>query len=406
MAVGENKQLKLEPVPGLKVGTAEAGIKKPNRKDVVIFELCEGSVMAGAFTRNRFCAAPVQLAQSHLALKPSPRYLLINTGNANAGTGEQGMQNALRSCQAVAEKMSCGFEQVYPFSTGVIGEQLPMAKLEAGINAGLGQLGESSWEDAASGIMTTDTRPKGASKQLSIDGKTITLTGISKGAGMIKPNMATMLAFIATDALIPRNLLQKLHSELVKNSFNRITIDGDTSTNDCCMLMATGQSGVLIDEKSVKTLSILKQALEGIYLQLAHAIVLDAEGATKFITITVQGGANEDECLEVAYTIAHSPLVKTAFFASDPNWGRILAAIGRAQVDELDVALISVFLGDVCIVKQGGVNPEYSEHQGEAVMVQENITVRVELGRGDTQATVWTSDLSHEYVRINAEYRT
>lgn len=405
MSVGEEKLPKLAPVAGLTIGTAEAGIKSPTRKDVVVFALCDGSVVAGAFTQNRFCAAPVQLAKSHLE-QQSPRYLVINTGNANAGTGELGMQNAKRSCQLIGKKMACRSEQVLPFSTGVIGEQLPMPTLEAGISSALDHLGENTWEDAAMGIMTTDTRPKGASKQVKIDGKTITLTGISKGAGMIKPNMATMLAFIATDAQIPLELLQTLHSDLVKGSFNRITVDGDTSTNDCCMLIATGQSGLLVDEKNADTLAILKQALADIYLQLAHAIVLDAEGATKFITIGVHGGKGEQECLEVAYTIAHSPLVKTAFFASDPNWGRILAAIGRAQVDDLDVSLISIFLDDVCIVKNGGVNPDYAEQQGVSVMEQERITIRVELVRGNDEATVWTSDLSHEYVRINAEYRT
>lgn len=405
MSVGEDKLPKLTPVAGLTIGTAEAGIKSPKRKDVVVFALCDGSVVAGAFTQNRFCAAPVQLAKSHLG-QQSPRYLLINTGNANAGTGELGMQNAQRSCQLIGEKMACSSEQVLPFSTGVIGEQLPMPTLEGGINTALDHLGKSTWEDAAVGIMTTDTRPKGASKQVTIEGKTITLTGVSKGAGMIKPNMATMLAFIATDAQISHELLQALHSDLVNGSFNRITVDGDTSTNDCCMLMATGQSGLLIDEQKTEALATLKQALEDIYLQLAHAIVLDAEGATKFITIDVHGGKDEQECLEVAYTIAHSPLVKTAFFASDPNWGRILAAVGRAQVDDLDVSLISIFLGDVCIVKNGGVDSGYSEQQAASVMEQERITVRVELGRGDAGAMVWTSDLSHEYVRINAEYRT
>ena len=405
MSIGEDEALKMEPVKGIRIGTAEAGIKKSNRKDVVVFELVEGSAVAGAFTQNRFCAAPVQLAKSHLDKIP-PRFLLINTGNANAGTGELGMQNAQRTCSLVGEQMSCAAEQVLPYSTGVIGEQLPMPKLETGISAALDHLGASTWEDAALGIMTTDTCPKGASKQVFINGHSITLTGISKGAGMIKPNMATMLAFIATDAEVSPDLLKTLHNELVKNSFNRITVDSDTSTNDSCMLVATGQSGLVVNEEDASALSIFKHALQDIYLQLAHAIILDAEGATKFITITIQGGENEDECLEVAYTIAHSPLVKTAFFASDPNWGRILAAIGRAQVNDLDVSHVSVFLDDVCIVKNGGVNPQYREEQGGLVMAQERITVRVGLGRGEAQATVWTSDLSHEYVRINAEYRT
>ena len=417
MSVGEDKPLKLLAVPGVKIGIAEAGIKKASRKDVVVFEFAEKSAVAGAFTQNRFCAAPVQLAKSYLAKTPS-RFFVINTGNANAGTGEQGLHNAQLSCQLVGEKMACTREQVLPFSTGVIGEQLPMPALKAGISAALDQLGEgldtadgqerstASWEDAAVGIMTTDTRPKGASKQVFINGHTVTLTGISKGAGMIKPNMATMLAFIATDADIPPALLNTLHAELVKNSFNRITVDSDTSTNDCCMLVATGQSSVQINEADKAALSAFKHALQALYLHLAHEIILDAEGATKFITIAIQGGANEDECLEVAYTIAHSPLVKTAFFASDPNWGRILAAIGRAEIDDLDVSLVSIFLDDVCIVKSGAVNPDYTEEQGGSVMAQACITVRVDLGRGGAEASVWTSDLSHEYVRINAEYRT
>lgn len=409
MSVGEDKPLKLLAVPGVKIGTAEAGIKKTNRKDVVVFTFAEKSVVAGAFTQNRFCAAPVQLAKSHLAKIPS-RFFVINTGNANAGTGEQGLQNAQLSCQLVADKMACTREQVLPFSTGVIGEQLPIPELKAGISAALDQLDQApspaSWEDAATGIMTTDTRPKGVSKQVLINGRTVTLTGISKGAGMIKPNMATMLAFIATDADIPSDLLNTLHAELVKNSFNRITVDSDTSTNDCCMLVATGQSSVQINEADKAALSAFKHALQALYLHLAHEIILDAEGATKFITIAIQGGANEDECLEVAYTIAHSPLVKTAFFASDPNWGRILAAIGRAEIKDLDVSLVSIFLDDVCIVKSGAVNPGYTEEQGGSVMAQARITVRVDLGRGGAEASVWTSDLSHEYVRINAEYRT
>lgn len=405
MSVDQNA-LNLHPVAGVRIGTAKAGIKYPDRTDVVIFELCEQSVIAGMFTRNRFCAAPVQLARDHLSHK-SPRYWIINTGNANAGTGEQGLKDALRTCELISTQTFCQSDEVLPFSTGVIGELLPMAKLEAAIPHALTDLNGSHWTQAARGIMTTDTRPKGASKQIVVGDKTVTLSGITKGAGMIKPNMATMLAFVATDIGMDAPMLQKIHAEAVEKSFNRITVDGDTSTNDCCMVVATGKSGLVITENNPQELLLFKQALLELYLQLAHAIILDAEGATKFITITIKGGKTEQECLEVAYTIAHSPLVKTAFFASDPNWGRILAAIGRAPgMDDLDVSAVSVFLDDVRIVRHGGLSPEYTEAQGRRVMARAAITIRVELDRGEADATVWTSDLSHEYVRINAEYRS
>ncbi|HEX4974807.1 MAG TPA: bifunctional glutamate N-acetyltransferase/amino-acid acetyltransferase ArgJ [Pseudomonadales bacterium] len=402
----EPSSMELLPVKGVRIGTAKAGIKYPDRTDVVLFELSEHSTVAGMFTRNRFCAAPVQVARSHLSQAAS-RYWVINTGNANAGTGEQGFNNALRICAVLSEQAHCVMEAVLPFSTGVIGEPLPMAKLEAALPHALADLDEAHWAQAARGIMTTDTRPKGVSKQIVLSGKTVTLTGISKGAGMIKPNMATMLAFVASDVAVNQVLLQKLHKEAVEQSFNRITVDGDTSTNDCCLLAATGESGVVVSEQHPQNLSEFKQALTELYLQLAHAIVLDAEGATKFITISINGGRSEQECLEVAYTIAHSPLVKTAFFASDPNWGRILAAIGRAPgLDDLDVTTVAIFLDEVCIVSQGGLHSAYTEAQGRSVMARSAITIRVELVRGAANATVWTSDLSHEYVRINAEYRS
>jgi glutamate N-acetyltransferase/amino-acid N-acetyltransferase len=405
MSVDQNA-LNLLPVAGVRIGTAKAGIKYPDRTDVVIFELCEQSVIAGMFTRNRFCAAPVQWAREHLSHK-SPRYWIINTGNANAGTGEQGLKDALRTCELISTQTFCQSDEVLPFSTGVIGELLPMARLEAAIPHALADLNGSHWLQAARGIMTTDTRPKGASKQIVVGDKTVTLTGISKGAGMIKPNMATMLAFVATDIGMDAPMLQTIHAEAVEKSFNRITVDGDTSTNDCCMVVATGKSGLVITENNPQELLLFKQALLELYLQLAHAIILDAEGATKFITITIKGGKTEQECLEVAYTIAHSPLVKTAFFASDPNWGRILAAIGRAPgMDDLDVSAVSVFLDEVCIVRHGGLSLEYTEAQGRTVMARGAVTIGVDLARGEADATVWTSDLSHEYVRINAEYRS
>lgn len=405
MSVDQNA-LNLLPVAGVRIGTAKAGIKYPDKTDVVIFELCEQSVIAGMFTRNRFCAAPVQLAREHLSQK-SPRYWIINTGNANAGTGEQGFKDALRSCERISAQTFCQPDEVLPFSTGVIGELLPIAKLEAAIPHALADLNDGHWTQAARGIMTTDTRPKGASKQIVVGDKTVTLTGITKGAGMIKPNMATMLAFVATDIGMDAAMLQKMHAEAVEKSFNRITVDGDTSTNDCCMVVATGKSGLVLTENNPQELLLFKQALLELYLQLAHAIILDAEGATKFITISIKGGKTEQECLEVAYTIAHSPLVKTAFFASDPNWGRILAAIGRAPgMDDLDVSAVSVFLDEVCIVRHGGLSPEYTEAQGRAVMARGAVTIDVDLARGEAVATVWTSDLSHEYVRINAEYRS
>lgn len=405
MAVGPGTLPEFFPVAGVKLGVGSAGIKKPGRKDVVVFELAPGSRVAGIFTQNQFCAAPVTVSRQHLA-RTAPRFLLINTGNANAGTGEQGMKDAIACCQALADKAGVSVDDVLPFSTGVIGEPLPVGKIVGALPGVLANTAENRWAEAASGIMTTDTRPKGASCQVDLNGHTVTISGISKGAGMIRPNMATMLGFIATDARIAPDVLQTLASELGEKSFNRITIDGDTSTNDACMLMASGQySGPEITAGSPE-LATLREALQQVYLNLAHAIVRDGEGATKFVTIDVSGAASQQEALDVAYTVAHSPLVKTALFASDPNWGRILAAVGRAGVPELDLNALEIFLGDVCLVRQGGRADDYSEERGQAVMDQEEITIAINLKRGDIRETVWTCDFSHDYVTINAEYRT
>lgn len=405
MAVGPGTLPELQPVAGVRVGIASAGIKKPGRKDVVVFELAEGSQVAGIFTRNQFCAAPVQLARKHLA-EGSPRYLLINTGNANAGTGPRGMADATECCRQLAKQAGVPLTSVLPFSTGVIGEPLPVSKIVAALPTALEALDACAWAGAASGIMTTDTRPKGATRTLELDGQRVVISGISKGAGMIRPNMATMLGFIATDASIDRDLLQTLASELGEKSFNRITIDGDTSTNDACMLVATGASGGPVIDAGSPHLKALRAALEEVYLELAHAIVRDGEGATKFVTIDVIQAADVQEALDVAYTVAHSPLVKTALFASDPNWGRILAAVGRAGVADLDLDALEIYLGDVCLVRNGGRAEDYTEARGQAVMDQEEITIRIDLKRGQVRETVWTCDFSHDYVTINAEYRT
>ncbi|HET8848258.1 MAG TPA: bifunctional glutamate N-acetyltransferase/amino-acid acetyltransferase ArgJ [Marinobacter sp.] len=405
MAVGPGTLPDFFPVAGVKLGIASAGIKRPGRKDIVVFELASGTRVAGIFTRNQFCAAPVTLSRQHLA-SGMPRYLLINTGNANAGTGARGMTDALRCCQALATEAGVAPEAILPFSTGVIGEPLPVDKIVSALPAALADTREDRWAEAASGIMTTDTRPKGASRQVDLGGHTVTISGISKGAGMIRPNMATMLGFIAMDAKVEPALLQQLASELGEKSFNRITIDGDTSTNDACMLIASGQyDGPEITADS-PLLAPLRQALQDTYMELAHAIVRDGEGATKFVTIEVSGAAGHQEALDVAYTVAHSPLVKTALFASDPNWGRILAAVGRAGVENLDLNALEIHLGDVCLVRNGGRADDYSESRGQAVMNQEEITIAIDLKRGDVRETVWTCDFSHDYVTINAEYRT
>ncbi|MFC0711636.1 bifunctional glutamate N-acetyltransferase/amino-acid acetyltransferase ArgJ [Azorhizophilus paspali] len=405
MAVGLGPLPTLYPVPGFELGIASAGIKRPGRKDVVVMRCIEGSTVAGVFTLNAFCAAPVVLAKQRV--QGSVRYLLTNTGNANAGTGEPGLLAAGRSCARLAELAGVDESAVLPFSTGVIGEPLPVEKIEAALPAALADLDPDNWAAAAEGIMTTDTLPKGASCQFVHDGVTITVTGISKGAGMIRPNMATMLGYIATDAKVAQPVLQDLLRDTANKSFNRITIDGDTSTNDCCMLVATGRAALPeIRAAEGELFAKLKQAVFEVSMELAQAIVRDGEGATKFVTVQVNGGATHQECLDVGYAVAHSPLIKTALFASDPNWGRILAAVGRAGVPQLDVSRIDVFLGDVCIARQGGRAATYTEEQGAAVMAESEIGIRIELGRGDCSETIWTTDLSHDYVKINAEYRT
>ena len=403
----------LHPVRGVRIGVAMAGVRKPGRRDLVVFDLAEGSAVAGVFTTNRFCAAPVQICQQRLAEDRPVRALLVNTGNANAGTGADGLARAQRSCQALAGLLGLAPEQVLPFSTGVIMETLPVERIEAGLPAALANAADTMpangarWAEAAQGIMTTDTLPKAASIQVQIGGRTVTVTGISKGAGMIKPNMATMLGYMATDAVIAQSALEQLVTEAADASFNRITIDGDTSTNDSFVLMATQAAGhapiTALDSDDGR---ILRQAVIEVAQRLAQAIVRDGEGATKFITVQVEGGRNQAECRQAAYAIAHSPLVKTAFFASDPNLGRILAAVGYAGIDDLDQGLIDLFLDDVHVVREGGRHPDYREEHGQRVMKQSEITVRVDLHRGSAQATVWTCDLSHDYVSINADYRS
>lgn len=405
MAVGLGPLPTLHPVPGFELGIASAGIKRPGRKDVVVMRCAEGSSVAGVFTLNAFCAAPVILSKQRV--QGTVRYLLTNTGNANAGTGAPGLAAAERTCAKLAELAGVPAESVLPFSTGVIGEPLPVEKIEGALQAALDNLSENHWAEAATGIMTTDTLPKGASRQFQHDGVTVTVTGISKGAGMIRPNMATMLGYIATDAKVTPGVLKDLMLDGANKSFNRITIDGDTSTNDCCMLIATGKANLPeVTEASGALFEALKKAVFEVCMEVAQAIVRDGEGATKFVTVQVNGGGNHQECLDVGYAVAHSPLIKTALFASDPNWGRILAAVGRAGVPELDVSLIDVYLDNVCIASKGGRSPSYTEDQGAKVMAQEEITIRIELGRGQCSETIWTTDLSHEYVKINAEYRT
>lgn len=406
MAVGDVTMPQMHVVKGVKIGSAEAYIRYQNRRDLVIFELAEGSNVAGVFTQNAFCAAPVHVSKAHLAVG-NPRYLIINTGNANAGTGPLGMQNAQETCAQLAQLASVSAEQILPFSTGVIGEQLPMPRLVAGLQPALDSLQEDAWTDAAFGIMTTDTTPKGASEQFELDGVLYTMTGISKGAGMIRPNMATMLSYVATDAPISRALVQQLLHISVNQSFNRITIDGDTSTNDSCIFVATGQAGgVEITSTEDTRYSAVLDVLNRVMKRLAQLIVRDGEGATKFMTVAVEGGADTQECCDIAYSIAHSPLVKTAFFASDPNWGRILAAIGYAGVKNLEVEKIQVWLDDVQICKDGGAAADYTEADGARVMAQPEITIRVDLGRGQAKDTVYTCDLSYDYVKINADYRS
>ena len=394
-------------VPGVRWGVVEAGIRKANRKDVGVCVLPQGARVDAVFTQNRFCAAPVQVCQTHLASGAEIRALVINTGNANAGTGQAGLRDARAMAEAGAKALGLHVEQVLPFSTGVILEPLPIARVVAGIAKAAEALSEANWLTAAQGIMTTDTQPKACSRQCVVAGQTVTVTGIAKGAGMIRPNMATMLGFVATDAQIDPKAMVGLAKTLADQSFNRVTVDGDTSTNDSFVVMATGQAGNdAITDWAVSDAAVLLSTLKDVARDLAHAIVRDGEGATKFITIQVNGGRNTDECLKVAYAVAHSPLVKTAFFASDPNLGRILAAVGYAGVDDLDVNGVDVYLDDVQVAHQGGLFAGYTEAQGAAVMVKSDITVRIDLGRGDARDTVWTCDFSHDYVSINADYRS
>jgi len=405
MAVGYSQLPDLLPVPGVRLAAVAAGVRYQGRNDVVVFELAETSQGAAVFTRNAFCAAPVVIARQHLSLQ-SPRYLLINSGNANAGTGAHGLEDARRSCQALAEKAGCSAEQVLPFSTGVIGQRLPVERIEAALDKAIEQLSADAWPQAARAIMTTDTVAKGVSRTMDVDGRKLVITGIAKGSGMIRPDMATMLAYIATDANVDSVALQNCLDAAVNRSFNRITVDGDTSTNDACVLVATGASQSSLLDANHPAYAAFSELVAEVCEHLAHMIVRDAEGATKFVTVRVGSGGDTGECLQVAYTVAHSPLVKTALFASDPNWGRILAAVGRAGLADLDIEKIRIFLDDVCIVRDGGVADSYREEDGQRVMDQEEILIHIELGRGDAVETVWTSDLSHEYVRINAEYRS
>ena len=397
----------LHPVPGVRIGVAEAGIRKVGRKDLTVVLLDEGASVAGVFTQNRFCAAPVQVCREHLAQGHGIRAMVINTGNANAGTGEDGLVRARATCIALARLLDLSPEQVLPFSTGVIMEPLPHDRIVAGLPAALADARTDHWARAAEGIMTTDTVPKAFSARAQVAGAQITVSGVSKGAGMIRPNMATMLGFLATDACVDPALMPQLARELADGSFNRVTVDGDTSTNDSFVVIATHRAGhAPITSLASPEGQALKAALLGVARQLAQAIVRDGEGATKFITVRVEGGRSGEECRQVAYAIAHSPLVKTAFFASDPNLGRILAAVGYAGISDLDQTRIDLFLDDVHVAVNGGRHPAYREEDGQRVMKQSEITVRVGLGRGDASDTVWTCDFSHEYVSINADYRS
>mgnify|MGYP003619162818 CR=1 FL=1 len=397
----------LHPVAGVRIGVAEAGVRKANRKDLTVFLLDEGASVGGVFTSNRFCAAPVQICRERLTAGAAVRAIVVNTGNANAGTGEDGLARARQTCEALAAQLKLQPDQVLPFSTGVIMEPLPVDRIVAGLPAAIADAQPAHWARAAEGIMTTDTVPKAASAKAMVGGVEVTITGISKGAGMIRPNMATMLGFLATDAKVDQAVMKQLAFELAEGSFNRVTIDGDTSTNDSFIVIATNKAAnapvTALDSADGQA---LKEALMGVARQLAQAIVRDGEGATKFITVQVEGGKTTAECRQVAYAIAHSPLVKTAFFASDPNLGRILAAVGYAGIDDLDQTRIDLYLDDVHVAVNGGRNPSYREEDGQRVMKQAEITVRVNLGRGSASDTVWTCDLSHDYVSINADYRS
>ncbi len=396
----------LLPIEGIQLGVAEAGVRKANRKDLLVMTLPAGARVAGVFTQNRFCAAPVTLCREFLAAGVPIRALVVNTGNANAGTGADGMARARHVCEALAGQLGCQPEQVLPFSTGVIMEPLPFERIEAGLPTCIANLSESHWEVAAEAIMTTDIVAKGLSRQLEIDGRTVTVTGIAKGSGMIHPNMATMLGYVATDAAVSQPLLERMLKAIADVSFNRVTVDGDTSTNDSFVLIAAGTSGVSIDSESSAGYEALHAAVREVALFLAQALARDGEGATKFVTIEVSGGRNGEECLKVGKAIAHSPLIKTALFASDPNLGRLLAAIGYAGIADLDVNTVRLWLGPVLVAENGGRHPAYVEAEAAAVMKGSEITIHVDLGRGAAAETVWTCDFSYDYVRINAEYRS
>lgn len=404
MTTKKNINFEEFPIAGIRIGVACAGIKKENHQDLVLIELSDGTQTAAVFTQNAFCAAPVLISKKHL-LKSQPRYLLINTGNANAGTGERGITDALACCDLVAGVTKANASEVLPFSTGVIGEYLPVEKFSKAIQSAYEHLAEDNWENAANGILTTDTVAKAFTRKINISDKTVTLSGIAKGSGMIRPDMATMLAYLATDAKIEKQLLQRCLFEAVNHSFNRITVDGDTSTNDSAVLMATGKSDVELT-KDCAELALFQQALTEICEELAKDMIRDGEGATKLITLSVTHCMNEEEAKDVAYTVAHSPLVKTAFFACDPNWGRILAAVGRAGVKNFDLGKVNIALNDVFIVRNGGKAQDYTEERGQEVMNKSDITIHIDLGRGDNDIKVWTCDFSYDYVRINAEYRT
>ena len=405
MGLGSGSNEKIHNVAGVRLSAVSAGIRYEDKLDLVLIELSEMSTTTGAFTKNAFCAAPVVIAKSHLS-SHNPRMFIINTGNANAGTGEIGHQHALECCRMVAEQAEIAVQQVLPFSTGVIGEILPIDKILAGIPEVFSNLDESTWEDAAKGILTTDTIPKLVSRQIEVAGSLLTITGIAKGSGMIRPDMATMLSYVFTDALINKELLDEIIIESIDKSFNRITVDGDTSTNDAAMLVATGKSGIPISELDDSEREEFVAGLASVFQQLAIELVKDAEGATKFITVNVKEGRDEGECLKVAYCVSESLLVKTALFASDPNWGRILAAVGRAGLENLDTRKVNIDIGSVRIVSEGKVAKSYTEEKGKSVMERDEIIISIELGRGAKQETVWTSDLSHDYVRINSDYRT
>ncbi|GJM12399.1 MAG: arginine biosynthesis bifunctional protein ArgJ [Pseudohongiella sp.] len=405
MAVGPESKIDIAAIEGIRLAAVESHIRYENRLDLVLIEIAEGSTTAGVFTQNAFCAAPVRIARQRVQANPS-RYFLINTGNANAGTGSAGESASLACCDGLAEITPASSQQILPFSTGVIGEALPYEKILSALPSLYAALSPDSWQLAARGILTTDTRPKLASTSFAVDSLQVNISGFAKGSGMIRPNMATMLAYVFTDAKIEKPLLDRFLQEAVNNSFNRITVDGDTSTNDCCMLVATGKGSVHITDADSDAATQFRTEINAVFEQLATDLIRDAEGASKFITIEVNDGESEQECLQVAYTIAESPLVKTAFFASDPNWGRILAAIGRAGIADLDIEAVTVALGDTPLVSNGSVDASYTESAGQAEMDKDEIRVRISLGRGQANERVWTSDLSNEFVRINADYRS